>query len=167
MEIFKTERAVLRSLSLCDFDVLRDMMADVDVMRFTGFKEPQSEEEVKELLEKWILEGQKELGVWGAVCLQSGFFLGWFMLKKTICQDPELGFMISRHKWGQGYATEISRGFLEYAFQTLKVERVLASVNVANTPSLNVLKKIGMREAQDIPVENNIMYFEALNEGEL
>ena len=39
--------------------------------------------------------------------------------KKTICDDPELGFMLTKSKWNRGFATEIAGGFLEYAFNSI------------------------------------------------
>ena len=46
----------------------------------------------------------------------------------------------------QGYATELSTGLLRYAFQNLKVSKVISSAHEENLRSHKVLEKIGMRQ---------------------
>jgi [ribosomal protein S5]-alanine N-acetyltransferase len=59
--------------------------------------------------------------------------------------DYELGFVLRRSAWGQGYATEIGRGQLDYGFDVLGLKRLLALVSPANQASMSALQKIGMK----------------------
>ncbi len=52
--------------------------------------------------------------------------------------------MLARSFWGQGYATEIGYGQLNYGFGKLGCKRLLAQVAPQNIRSIAVLKKIGM-----------------------
>jgi len=45
--------------------------------------------------------------------------------------------------WNQGYATEITKGIVEYAFENLKIERIEALALQLNKGSCRVLEKIG------------------------
>lgn len=131
-------------------------MSDAAVMQYTGFKQPQSPEKIKELLVKW----QTDPEVWGAFDLVNNEFIGWFMLKKTICEFPEIGFMLPQSEWGKGYATEIANCLIDFAKSGIGAEKVIASVNINNHASLKVLNKLGMKKSETIPPEGDIIYFE-------
>ena len=60
--------------------------------------------------------------------------------------DVELGYTLARSAWGRGYATELGGALVEYAFTVLRVPRVVAQVEPANTASRHVLAKLGMTE---------------------
>jgi [ribosomal protein S5]-alanine N-acetyltransferase len=62
--------------------------------------------------------------------------------------DVELGYTLARSAWGRGYATELGRALVEYAFTALRVPRVVAQVEPANTASRHVLAKLGMSERE-------------------
>lgn len=162
MKILSSRRALLRRFQISDLGPLKLMMMDPEIMKFTGFLSPQKPERINELLKKWMTDDIKPLGVWAAEEILSKQFIGWFMLKETNSKDPELGFMISKKFWNQGYATEISSSILEYAFSVLGKQKVIASTNTDNHASIAVLKKLGMNESssRDAQCEENILYYE-------
>ena len=47
--------------------------------------------------------------------------------------------------WGRGYATEIGRAGLDYAFSVLGVEEVVSFTEVHNARSRAVMERLGMR----------------------
>ena len=59
----------------------------------------------------------------------------------------ELGlyWAISPRFQGQGYATEAGAALIQYAFGTLKVERIIATTEYDNAASIGVMRKLGMR----------------------
>lgn len=77
MNNLETSRILLRHFLSSDFDCLKLMLMDSEVMSFTGFKKVQSEESSKELLEKWI----KDDFIWAAINKENNNLVGWFMLK--------------------------------------------------------------------------------------
>jgi RimJ/RimL family protein N-acetyltransferase len=85
------------------------------------------------------------------------------MLKKVMSDDPELGFMITESKWGNGFATEISNGFIDYGLNTLSQKRIIASVDIGNIPSINVLSKIGMKKYKGSKDQEDILNFEIIS----
>ena len=62
--------------------------------------------------------------------------------------DVELGYTLARAAWGRGYATELGRALLAYAFGELGAERVVAQVEPDNAASRRVLEKLGMRAVE-------------------
>ena len=63
--------------------------------------------------------------------------------------DVELGYTLARAAWGRGYATELGRALIEYAFDVLKAPRVVAQVEPANLASRHVLEKLGMTAREE------------------
>lgn len=46
---------------------------------------------------------------------------------------------------GQGYATEAARALITYAFETLRMQRIVATTEYANNRSRAVMQRLGMR----------------------
>ena len=57
----------------------------------------------------------------------------------------ELGWTVRSERWGQGYATEIGRAGLDYAFGELGAEAVVAFTERHNRRSRAVMERLGMR----------------------
>ncbi|WP_419995257.1 GNAT family N-acetyltransferase [Streptomyces boninensis] len=62
----------------------------------------------------------------------------------------ELGWAVRRKFWGSGYAAEIGRAGLTYAFDTLAMHAVISCTLRHNTRSRAVMERIGMRYAGEI-----------------
>jgi ribosomal-protein-alanine N-acetyltransferase len=59
---------------------------------------------------------------------------------------PEFGlfYAITPASQGQGYATEAAQAMVDYAFQHLRLKRVVATTTYDNTASMGVMRKLGM-----------------------
>src|SRR5262249_49288224 len=62
----------------------------------------------------------------------------------------ELGYDFRSDCWNQGYATEAATAVRDYAFQTLRLPRLISLIRVGNQASRRVAEKIGMRLAEEI-----------------
>jgi RimJ/RimL family protein N-acetyltransferase len=56
----------------------------------------------------------------------------------------DLGYVIDRDHWGQGYATEAAASLLRFGKECLKLREITATCRPENTASARVLEKIGM-----------------------
>ena len=74
-----------------------------------------------------------------------GAFLGWCSLTRwnPDYRSAALGYCLGDAVWGHGYATEAARALLEWAFDTLDLNRVQAETDTRNVASARVLEKIG------------------------
>lgn len=54
----------------------------------------------------------------------------------------EIGYDIARAFWGRGYASEAICSLLDYAFSSLKLNRIEAKVEPENVKSVKVLQKL-------------------------
>jgi RimJ/RimL family protein N-acetyltransferase len=60
-------------------------------------------------------------------------------------QENDIGFIIDKRFWGHGYATEAARVCLRYGIETLKMKRIVASMETKHLASRAVAEKIGLR----------------------
>lgn len=75
-------------------------------------------------------------------------FLGWIHLLPD--QDNvEIGFRLIFDAWGNGYATEASMAILEYAFETLGYQKVIAYTHADNKRSKGLMERLGFRHIAD------------------
>lgn len=57
----------------------------------------------------------------------------------------ELGWVLRRSSWGRGYALEISRALIRYAFGVLGLSRIVVETVLDNASAKKVIEKLGMR----------------------
>ncbi|WP_446663520.1 GNAT family N-acetyltransferase [Flexivirga sp. B27] len=62
----------------------------------------------------------------------------------------ELGWALRRRFWGRGYAAEIGRAGLAFAFERLAVSAVVSCTTRHNRRSRAVMERIGMRYAGEV-----------------
>lgn len=58
---------------------------------------------------------------------------------------PELGYWIGEAYRGRGYATELSRALIDYAFEAIGAERIAVACRVTNAASRRVIEKCGFQ----------------------
>lgn len=76
-----------------------------------------------------------------------GAFLGWCSLSRwnPDFRSASLGYCFKETAWGHGYATETARAVLQWALDTLDLNRVQAETDTRNAASARVLEKLGFR----------------------
>lgn len=86
---------------------------------------------------------------WRWTVFPTGAFIGWCGLTRwnPDYRSASLGYCLHDAAWGYGYATEAASALLEWAFDTLDLNRVQAETDTRNVASARVLEKVGfMRE---------------------
>lgn len=77
----------------------------------------------------------------------------------------ELGWVLRSPYWGQGYATEIGRAGLAYAFDELGVHEVVSITERHNRRSRAVMERLGMRYLREIPERGLVAGEEGVHDG--
>lgn len=67
-------------------------------------------------------------------------------------EDADIGYALMPEYRGKGYACEASAGVLDYARSSLGMKRVAAITAPDNEASANLLRKLGLREEDLIPL---------------
>jgi len=62
----------------------------------------------------------------------------------------EVGWAVRGPLWGRGYATEIGRAGLDFAFENLAAEEVVAFTERHNVRSRAVMERLGMEYAGEV-----------------
>ena len=71
-------------------------------------------------------------------------FIGWCALNgwNPDYRSASLGYCFDDAAWGHGYATEAAFALLQWAFDTLDLNRVQAETDTRNAASARVLEKL-------------------------
>lgn len=146
-----TARTEITEYTSQDLPLLAKLEHDPEVMHF--FDGPVTDEDKnREKLQGFIdyYQEQPGYGSWKA-CLKDGSYIGSAALNRPclssngLRQGPvQVGYILDKIYWGQGYATEMARRLLGYAFDTLQLESVIAITSEDHRGSRRVMEKIGM-----------------------
>jgi len=56
---------------------------------------------------------------------------------------PEVGYLLGRSWWGQGYATEAARAAMEWGFREVGFDELISLIDPDNTASIAVATRLG------------------------
>lgn len=143
----ETGRLLLRPFSLVDVDDLHQLWIEPGVRRYLWDDEVIPREQAASIVEKSLaLFEAQGFGLW-AVFLRAeevliGFCGFWFFHEPP---KLELLYGIAPAYWNTGFATEVARVMMKYAFEELSFERIQASTDAANEASSRVMEKSGLK----------------------
>lgn len=148
----ETERLRLRSLRLEDLDAYARMYADPEVMRFLEQGVPLDRAAAFRSLAlhlgHWHLRGY---GQWALETRATGKFVGRAGLYQPDgWPGLEVGWVLDRDAWGNGYATEAGRAAINYAFQVLGAEEIISLIRPENAGSIKVAERLGETYQRDV-----------------
>ena len=148
--MIETERLILRDWREADAEPFIRHLNTPAVMRWLGGV--RTEEAQKWTVRDRFMLWQEERGFtfWVAERKSDGELLGFCGLK--IADDPgspvegalEIGWRLREDAWGQGYAREAAEASLDYAFETLAADRVVALTVEENEASWGLMRRLGM-----------------------
>ncbi|WP_271855739.1 GNAT family N-acetyltransferase [Patiriisocius marinus] len=150
--ILKTERLGLRLWKASDYFPFAEICADLEVMKH--FPNVLKKEEAFSLITRFNLHYEKEGYTYFAVDILETksnlpVFIGFTGIMKQTYESPftpnvDIGWRLAINAWGNGYATEAAKACLDYAIKNLEIKTIISVASNINTPSINVMKKIGM-----------------------
>ncbi len=152
--ILTTPRLILRTATEQDIPIMRErILGDSDVMRYVFQGGPMTEQRAEEVMRKHFTFGDSLTGI-AILAEKPGAdvigFAGLFPCKALGADDLEIGFVLARHAWGRGIATEIGEAQLAFGFERLKRSRLLGLVDPENRPSIHALQKLGLHYVKDV-----------------
>ncbi|WP_028646975.1 GNAT family N-acetyltransferase [Nocardiopsis sp. CNT312] len=105
-------------------------------------------QEMRSILRAWI-EASPNLvppaGCWAVVRGDDGALVGGLSVKQLppFDEDFELTWALRPDQWGKGYATEVGRAIIEWAFEQ-GLEEIFAVARPDNEPAIAVARRLGM-----------------------
>lgn len=150
--ILQTERLYLRRLQNSDISALIDLWCDPDVTEHLGG--PRDRVKLKTIFEEDAENPfAYEYDLWPVAEKQTNEVIGHCgLLDKEIDgqAEIEINYIFKPSAWGQGYATEIGKAIVEYAFAEKELERIIALIKPENEASESVALKIGMQFEKEV-----------------
>jgi RimJ/RimL family protein N-acetyltransferase len=140
-----TDRLILRMFAESDLDAYAAMCADAEVMRYLGDGQPMSRADswrsMALVIGHWQLRGY---GLWAVEERQGGELIG-----RIGCWNPdgwpgfEVGWVLRRQSWGQGFAMEAAQASMRFAFEQLNQPHVISLIRPGNERSIRVAERLG------------------------
>ena len=144
-----TPRLQLREFHSDDHTAIHAFASDPEVVRYTDWG-PNAPADTKAFL--------GEVGEYARATPRTTFALAvvdraddtligsiQLSITSTAHRRADIGYVLAKSRWGQGYATEASTALLRFGFDSLGLHKVSATCDPDNVGSKRVLMKIGMQ----------------------
>ncbi|TLG71801.1 GNAT family N-acetyltransferase [Culicoidibacter larvae] len=145
--ILETERLYLREMTADDFADLALILQDTEVMY--AYEHAFSDAEVQAWLDKQMANYHKlGFGLWAVVLKENDVMIGQCGLTMQPVLDREvleIGYLLQRAYWHQGYASEAAKACKAYAFSVLGADEVYSIIRDTNRASQRVAEANGMQ----------------------
>jgi RimJ/RimL family protein N-acetyltransferase len=144
----ETDRLVLRGYELDDAAAIYAYASDAEVTPYMSFDTSRSVDEVLAFLNGVVAvlyerqelsyvitrreEPERVIGALGVV---------WRPLEHQVL---ELGYILAKEHWGQGYVPEAGRALMRFAFETTNAARIFAPIFAPNAKSRRAAEKMGL-----------------------
>jgi [ribosomal protein S5]-alanine N-acetyltransferase len=141
----ETERLLLRPFCLDDIEPSYVMNLDAEVSRYTADGGVVSREEIKRRIVENVFGDYEKYG-FGRLAVElktENKFIGFAGLKYLDdLKEVDLGYRFMKEYWGKGIATEAAKASVNFGFETLGLNKIVAMVLPENRSSIRVLEKL-------------------------
>ncbi len=147
-----TDRLLLRPPIEGDLDAWAAFMNDPEAARFLGGAQPRAVawRTLAAVAGSWALHG---FGMFSVIERSSGRWIGrlgpWCPAEWP---GTEVGWGLARDAWGRGYAEEGAIAAIDWAFDVLHWTQIIHCIDPANTPSVNLAKRLGSAKIGQAPL---------------
>ena len=155
--ILTTERLTLRQLSIDDQQHIFALRSDKEINKYLDRQSSKTIEDAIDFINKINDNIKKNNSIYWAITLtNTRTFVG------TIClfdfsnetSSCEIGYELMTTFQGQGIMKEAAETVIDYAFQTLQLQKIIASTHNGNRRSTNLLRKFNFIKSVDVGKEN-------------
>lgn len=139
-------KVYFKALSIKDAEFIHSYASDKDVKRFIGWNLMKTLNQTQEFIETMINRECAGTHLYASVVSKANEeVIGTVMLFNfdKEANQAEIGYVFHKDHWGKGYGTESVALVSDFAFETLKLHKLHASVVDANIGSARILEKNG------------------------
>lgn len=162
----KTERLLLRPLSIADLETAHEYSSDEENTRFMMFLPNRTLAETSTFLTHVTMEWAKSQPTYFEFAIVlNGLHIGAisvYLDEKR--EEGELGWILNRQFQQRGYALEAARAVKDFALNVLHLKKIFAQCDYRNTPSSCLMGKIGMKLESDNGVRTYVKRNETARE---
>jgi [ribosomal protein S5]-alanine N-acetyltransferase len=150
-----TDRLRLEPIGAHHAEDLRRLFADPAVAEWYGgvWTFERAQYEAATMSSAWQSDGVHK---WMAYLRSTGALVGRGGLSRIRLSGQkrlEIGWALLRPFWGQGFATEIGRAGVAFAFEELGADEIISFTETRNARSRAVMERLGFRYRQDFIYE--------------
>ena len=142
----RTARLLLRPFTSADTDNLFMVRSNANAMRYWDAPPWGERGQAEEFIETCKRIAKEGSGARLAIDRVSDeAFIGWCGLTRwnPVYRSASMGYCLAETAWGHGFATEAGHAVLQWAFDSLDLNRVQAEVDTRNASSARVLERLG------------------------
>jgi len=152
LDTLRTDRLLLTRIGDADFDDLRRMHRDPEVMATLGGvrSDDLTRDVLRQLMAHWAEQG---FGYWMARDSSSGAFVGRGGLREVVIgggPEIEIGYALMPEYWGRGLASELARACIRIGFEVLGRRDLVAFTLPTNARSRRVMERVGFAYERDV-----------------
>lgn len=143
----ETERLILRKLNMKDAKDIFEYASDSEVPKYMLWNAHESIEDSKAFIRSKLSAYRKdEAGEWCIVLKETGKLIGCisFVSYDEKHKRGEIGYVLNRNYWGNGYMPEAAKRIIGFAFTDMGFNRVECCHFDVNEKSGRVMQKAGM-----------------------
>lgn len=157
----ESQRLLLKPILHNQLHTLHNIFIDPYVRKYLCDDRIFSVQQVEEmLLESQKLFKDERFGLWFIETKDEQKIIGfaglWYFFAE---KQPQLAYALLPEATKKGYATEASNRLLEYCFNELGYQYLLASCDKPNLESQKVAQRIGMKQIEEKIIDGNLTVF--------
>lgn len=144
--VIETSRLVLRPVQEDDLEDFFEVFSDPVTVEYFAQEPLKTRKEAQALLDEKLQANQHDTKYYLAICLaDSGKMIGQFTLFNLSERNrrAEVGYILNRNFWRQGYASEALAAMIEHCFNKTNLARLEADADPENEGSLKLLERHG------------------------
>ena len=142
-----TERLALIPFRYGDYNLFHQLNVDPYIRQFMWDNEIISLDTAKDIMQKNESHFEKDnFGIWKVILKETDELIGytglWYFFSE---QQPQLIYALLKQFTKKGYAHEFSNAIIQYSFNTLNFEYIIAATDEPHLESQNVAIGLGMK----------------------
>lgn len=158
MTVIQTERLVLQKATFDDAEFIYQLLNDPSFIDNIADKGIKTLDDAKNYIQKSLIDSYDNngFGLYITRLKSDNTPIGLCgLVKRDELAWPDVGYALLPQFAGQGYASEGAKASLDYGFNVLGVEKIVAITSENNIGSIKVLEKIGLKREKVINIYND------------
>lgn len=150
--ILTTQRLSLRQPTVADAPEVFALRSDAEINKYLGRKAAESIDDAFNFINIVNENTAKDVSVYWAIVLKdSDSLIGTICLYNFSDEGTcEIGYELSASFQGQGLMKEAAEKVIDYAFNTLQMQKMEAILERGNQPSIKLLQKLSFNASDEL-----------------
>ena len=147
MVVINTKRLILKPLGMKYLQTVHEYASDKENTKYMVHLPNKDIEETKSFLKKADIEWMSETpSFYEFAVIYDDQQIGAVSIYLKDPISGELGWIINKKYWKQGFAYEAAAALLDYSVKELKIKHFIAHCDAENTASYRIMEKLGMSQ---------------------